>query len=189
MEPVPMTGIEITPAAPSSPEQLPISKYVTKRIVFQHSDHECSTVFPSDDIDFVTMHNVLYFLYTGRVNLHFRHVRGHILPGYPQKADAFNLFCAADFYCLQTLQDRCFQYLLATMTPNNICSRLFDKRYGLYKELKDKYVTFLLQHYNKVKTKDDWKSLFVDWGEESMIEEGKHRGEVLLDITRRLNSE
>jgi BTB/POZ domain len=138
------------------------------------------------DYDFVTMHNILYFLYTGHVNLHFGEVPEQKLPRYPEEADAFNLFCAADFYCLQPLKDRCFRFLIDTRTPDNICTRLFNKRCRLYKDLQEKYITFILEYYYEVTGKDSWRSLF-DWGEES-IEEQKFRGEVLFEISQRVSS-
>lgn len=54
-------------------------------------------ILPMHDFGFVTMHNlnILYFLYTGRANLHFGNVKEQDLPGYPEKADPFELYCSA----------------------------------------------------------------------------------------------
>jgi hypothetical protein len=190
-EMAPMTDVENTgtpSTAPASPEVLHSSERSAKRIKVRHSDHEDSTAILvlDADYDFITMHNILYFLYTGCVNLHFGTVPDQNIPGYPEKSDAFNLFCAADFYCLQPLRDRCFRLLMDTRTPDNIYTRLFDKRCEPYKDLQEQYITFLLEHFDEVKVKDGWRSLF-DWGEELIAEEQKYRGEVFFEICKRLS--
>jgi hypothetical protein len=188
-ETIPMAGVEalgIASTLSTSSELSHLSEHVAKRIKVRHSNHEDSrTVIPVHDFDFVTMHNILYFLYTGCVNLHFGAVPEQGLLGYPEEADSFDLFCAADFYCLQPLRDRCFRFLMETKTMDNVCPRLFNKRCEPYKELKEKYITFLLEHYDEISEKDDWKSLF-NWGDELSGEAQKYRGDVLLEITRQL---
>lgn len=167
-----------------SPGSSSVARINTTTATF--SDFQRHVVIRVDNIDFVTMHNLLYFLYTGRVNLHFGEVEARSLTGYPDKADAFDLYRAADFYCLQTLADRCFRFLMHTRTPDNICERLFNINCKPYKELQKEYINFLLEHYEEVKITEDWKSSFFNRIEELTMEEQRYRSELLLDITSRL---
>lgn len=139
-----------------------------------------------DHIDFVTMHNLLYFLYTGRVNLHFANVEAQSLIGYPDKADAFDLYRASDFYGLQSLAQRCFQFLMNTRTRRNICPRLFHIDCKPFKALQEGYNDFLLQHFEEIKKTEDWKSVFNNWTELA-LEEQNYRVELMLHITSRLS--
>lgn len=71
--------------------------------------------------DFVTMQNLIYFAYTGHINLH-HHVDGRRPQeeSWPPEADAFSLYKAAHKYDIKKLEDRCFAYLCATCTTSNI---------------------------------------------------------------------
>src|SRR5271154_6608178 len=83
---------------------------------------------PKDDIDFVTLHNILYFIYIGCVNLPFPQEEADSEPlpdGYPNEADPFRLFRAADRFLLPTLKERCFLHLKHGVTTKNVVERLF----------------------------------------------------------------
>lgn len=139
----------------------------------------------TDDIDFVTMHNLLYYLYTGLVNLHYGDTNQQLPQGYPEEADAFKLFRVADMYVVGPLADRCFNYIMATNTPENICGRLFDIRCKPYQSLREAYVSFLLSQYSEVKDTEAWEELFF-MTKYLTDEETKYRASVLLEITDKL---
>lgn len=139
----------------------------------------------TDDIGFVTMHNLLYYLYTGMVNLHYGDTRQKLPQGYPEEANASELFRVADMYGVGPLADRCFNYLMSTNTPENICGRLFDFRCEPYQNLRDAYINFLLPHYSEVKDTEGWKELFLKM-QYLTDEETKYRASVLLEITDKL---
>jgi len=101
------------------------------------SQLEQRTIIHVDDFNFDTMHNLLSCLYTGCVNLHY--LRQSSVPlgalnlgedypdlKYPERADAFLLYRAANMYMLQELENRCYHYLCSTCTGENIIERLFD---------------------------------------------------------------
>jgi hypothetical protein len=150
------------------------------------SAREGVIILPMDNFDFVTMHNILYFIYTGRANLHFGPVKEQELPGYPDQADPFQLYRAAHLYGLQPLRDRCYRFLIDTRTPDNICSRLFHSKYPS-QELMEEYINFLLEHYDEVKGKRDWEMLFSSRGRKSLMDDSNYRMHVVLQITRRLS--
>ena len=82
------------------------------------SQLERRTIIHVDDIDFDTMHNLLSYLYTGCVNLHYlseTYVFSRAVEEeddldleYPLRADAFLLYRAANMYMVEELEDRCY---------------------------------------------------------------------------------
>ena len=119
-----------------------------------------------NDLDYVTVHNLLYFQYTGRVHHHDRDTAmplTHELPkGYPAEADAFTLYRAANMYLLDGLQKRCRKCLVETCTPENISDRLFDTDVKYHEPLARADMTFLLKNYEEVKELPAWDALFFD---------------------------
>jgi BTB/POZ domain len=139
-----------------------------------------------DDIDFVPFHNLLYFLYTGHVNLH----KGTSLPkfpeGYPEMPDPFDLFRLADMYIAPALAERCFRYLIHTNTPENICGRLFNILCEPYQNLREEYIKFLLDNYTTVIATVGWKDVLFDTAELGPVER-RYWGELLLEISEKLS--
>jgi hypothetical protein len=83
----------------------------------------------TDEIDFVTLHNILYYIYTGCVNLFQPNIRNPLpnLPkGYPDQADPVSLFRNADKFMLPELRDRCYKHLQFSLTVENVAERLFS---------------------------------------------------------------
>lgn len=83
-----------------------------------------------DDIDFVTLHNILYYIYTGAVNLVLTDALSEpcVQPiGFPEKADAFDLYRNAAKFGLSSLKERSYRYLGVTTTPNNVVQRLLHR--------------------------------------------------------------
>lgn len=125
-----------------------------------------------EDIDFVTMHNVLYFLYTGLVNLHNSiNFKGkETIPkdegyewtapaGYPDSVDAFSLYCAAYQFLIEDLKALAFRYLHATCRLDNICERLFDESCEPYEELREVYVKYVTDNFMHVTRSEQWKEI------------------------------
>lgn len=86
---------------------------------------------PRDDIDFVTLHNFLYYMHTGSVNLIFEQdkIPALIHPkGFPKKADAFDLYRIADRCLVEGLKDYCYRFIEATTTASNVAERLSHLR-------------------------------------------------------------
>src|SRR5271170_3774097 len=84
-----------------------------------------------DDIDFVTLHNLIYWMYTNSVNLRDRGLCPFpandtaLVTGHPAEADAFDLYRNAKKLLLDPLQDYCFDYLKRTAYDFNIIDRVF----------------------------------------------------------------
>ena len=149
----------------------------------------------ADDIDFITMHNILYYLYTGCVNLRLRFSKREEFPpdqiahpdGYPPKAEPLSLYKNAKKLLLDDLKDYCIKYLKATLSVNNVSKRLFARDEDLegHDELVEMYVEYILTNFDKVKLTKEWKNALV--GGPGFPETSKFRGAILGTITERLS--
>jgi len=153
------------------------------------NDNRGRTMIYIDDIDFITMHNLLYFLYTRCVNLHHncsftQEDFERWVAGYPDRADPFALYRAANMYMLRDLEDLCYRYLALTCTPNNICQRLLGNPECLYYDkLKDTYFDYIIQNYDAVKMTKEWEDMLLNLGDCSP-ETMEYRSKLLLDISK-----
>ena len=125
------------------------------------TDDQGRQIIYIDDVDFITMHNLLYFLYTGCVNLHNNpdSVQDDLRnpDGYPDAVDAFSMYRAANMYMLAELEDRCYRYLVSTCSPENICERLLgNSAWKNYDKIRNSFLEYLIQNYNTVKVSKEW---------------------------------
>jgi hypothetical protein len=159
-----------------------------------HSSDTTNTFFPRKTItcteDFTTMHNLLYFIYTGFINLHFgsRPSQGSKVEvdGYPEPADPFYVYQAADMYLLEPLAERCLRYLELTCTVENICDRLFGVREDVNSRLRGVYMDYLLGNYEKVKKTQGWLDRVRGIGNMEDRDERKNCLETILEIMDKL---
>jgi hypothetical protein len=129
----------LTPDSLSSPENSADHTHPNKRIRLDddaddmpadalieiHLDEE------KDDIDIVTLHNIVYYLYTGCVNIKFplpyeddfRYVRP---VGFPPPADPYLLYKNARKFLIDGLTHHTFEVLWETLRPENVIDRLFS---------------------------------------------------------------
>ena len=141
-----------------------------------------------DDVDYVTMHNLLYFLYTGYVNLHNNSSAADAgqtdINGYPDPVDAFSMYRAANMYLVEELEDRCYRYLVSTCSPENICERLLGNSACQYHDkIRDAYFEYLIQNYDVVKMSKEWEEMIMDL-KTCTREVVEYRAKILLDISR-----
>jgi hypothetical protein len=143
---------------------------------------------PEDDIDFVTLHNILYFIYIGCINLPFAPPEADSEPlpeGYPDEADPFRLFRAADRFLLPTLKERCFLHLEHGVSTKNVVERLFHPDCEGHVELRQHYLDYLIANFDVVKETEEWESALCPY-EEVSPSVTRYRNRLLLDITKRL---
>jgi hypothetical protein len=145
------------------------------------------TIIYVDDVDFVTMHNILYFLYTGCVHLHHKSSSDVVYAqsaGYPPPVDASALYHAANMYLLEPLEERCYRYLTSTCTLNNICERLFRSVCAVHEKLKDKYFEYIVQNYDAVKMTQEWKNTILNISDGPPEEVSYRLTTVLLELSK-----
>ena len=145
------------------------------------------TVISVDDVDYTTMHNILYYLYTGRVNLHLYMNEEEAPIGYPDAADPFLLYRAANMYMLKDLEDRCVQYLQSTCTPVNVIERLFDNTECAHHDrIRKLYLEYLNDNFERIKKTKEWEEMLLnmkDCSEELVA----YKSRLLLEITSQMS--
>lgn len=133
----------------------------------------------------VTLHNLLYYMYTGKVNLH---ISGSPTPTYtncPKVTDEFELYRVATKYGLNQLAARCLHYLRSTLTPMNVCKRLFNLWCLDYPALKDSYIDYLIQSFNVVRRREEWNRFVSQVKDEENPENDLHQ-QLLEEIMSRV---
>jgi hypothetical protein len=144
-----------------------------------------------DDIDYVTLHNILYYIYTGCVNLILGKAHGtkHSThpDAFPDRPDSFDLYRNAERLLLFPLRDHCFKYLCATTTVANVAERLFHRDCEVHDALREFFLGFLMDRYDEVSRSDGWESVVLNKPKAANSLRRYQRG-VLLDISRRVTT-
>jgi hypothetical protein len=140
---------------------------------------------PEDDIDFVTLHNILYFIYIGCVNLPLpKRDDDEPLPeGYPDQPDIFMLFRNADKFLLPALKERCLFNLEHDITSANVAERLFHPDCEYHGELRELYFNFLVANYDEVKETVGWERAVCNLDDVSPSTI-RYRARLLFEISR-----
>jgi hypothetical protein len=138
---------------------------------------------PADDIDFVTLHNILYFIYIGCVNLPLPNEdREEPLPeGYPEEACPFRLFRNADRFLLPALKEHCLFNLEHGVTPQNVSERLFHPDCEHHPELKEFFYQYLITNFDQVKETEGWERAVCN--DETSPSTFRYRSRLLFEIT------
>lgn len=134
---------------------------ITEVVIFLNTD--------DDEEDFITMHNIIYYLHFGCLNFAFPWVSSlppeiheHQLPeDFPKEADPVALYKASKKFIIPHLTIHCLRYLKRTLTPSNILERLFegDGDLRFHDELVEMYFQYLLDNYDTVKGTDSWNEV------------------------------
>src|SRR5579859_3295920 len=135
---------------------------VEQRVDLATTSPTCSktTVLEVLDFDFTTMHNLLYYLYTGKVNMHMFDIHNEPA-GYLPKVDAFELYKAADMYMIDALSSRCLSYLRESCTLENICQRLFDPECDVFPAVREMFLEFMVENFPKISQEKDWEDVLT----------------------------
>ena len=142
-----------------------------------------------DDIDYVTLHNILYYIYTGCVNLILGKAHGTkhaIAPeGFPERPDPFDLYRNAERLLLFPLRDHSFKYLRATTTTANVAERLFHRDCEVHDALREFFLDFFMERYDDVIRTDGWEAIVMNKNNEANGLRRYHK-RMILDISRRV---
>jgi hypothetical protein len=143
----------------------------------------------ADDIDYITLHNILYFLYIGCVNLPFSkdEAKEQHPEGYPGIPDPFRLFRNAHKFHIPLLTDRCLFYLDQGITPKSAVERLFHPECENYDALKTLYFDYLVANYDQVKETKEWERALCNDDDVSPAV-ARFRARLLFDISKRLST-
>jgi len=157
-----------------------------------NSQLEPRTIIYVDDVDFDTMHNLLSYLCTGCVNMHYDS-QSSVPPGvddddadlaYPERADAFLLYRAANMYMVEELENRCYHYLRSTCTQENIIERMFDTpECAHHDRIRNMYLEYVNENFETIKTTKEWEEMLVgmkDCSEDLVA----HKSKLLPEISK-----
>lgn len=144
---------------------------------------------PTDDIDYVTLHNILYFIYIGCVNLPYaleavQQDKDKLPEGFPLEADPFSLYRNADKFLLPKLKELCYFHLENNITSGNVAERLFHPECERYPELKQLYFEYLVTDFDEVKETEGWKRVFDLEDEAVPLSTARYRSRLLFEITK-----
>jgi hypothetical protein len=142
----------------------------------------------NDGIDFVTLHNLLYYIYTGYANISSLHPfsNDENLPeGYPKEPDPFLLFQNAKKFLLPELAEFCLYELENDITDDNVASRLFHPCCKENQDLRELYFAYLVKNYEKVKDTDGWKRAYEFGSANESLPMKEYRMNLLFDISRK----
>lgn len=145
---------------------------------------------PADDIDFVTLHNILYFIYIGCINLPFPHEESDDDPlpeGYPDEPDPYRLFRNADKFLLPSLKERCYFHLEHGITHKNVAERLFHPDCEHHEDLKELYFDYLVANFDEVKETEEWERVVCN-DEDVSPSFARYRARLLFDISKKLST-
>jgi len=141
---------------------------------------------PSDDIDFVTLHNILYFIYIACVNLPLPKWVEALPEGYPDEADPFQLYRNADKFLLPSLKTLCSYNLQNSVAVENVAERLFNPDCEDHEGLKETYFNYLIANYDAVKDTEGWKCAVCDITDDVTPSTVRYRLRLLFDISKKL---
>ena len=145
----------------------------------------------ADGIDFVTLHNILYFIYSGIVNLIVDDggpKYKSIPPNFPSAPNPFDLYRTAEKLLLDTLKDRCFRHLKDTTTTYNAAERLFHPDCVIDNGLRKLFMDFVLKNFDLVKYTDGWKNAVI-MEEDVSPKLRQYRQFTLFEITQHMTVE
>jgi BTB/POZ domain len=117
----------------------------------RRSTTACRKVIDFNDFDFNTMHNLIYFIYTGKANMDLN-IETEVPtspksrqtgPVTPEPCHPFALFKAANMFLLPDLERMAEAYLVRTCCVENICERLFNFDLKPHDALGRKYIEYL----------------------------------------------
>jgi hypothetical protein len=148
---------------------------------------------PEDDIDFVTLHNIIYYIYTKSVNVRLRGICAYpandrdLIVGHPPSPDPFDLYRNAKKFLLDPLADYCFEYLDQS-TYFDILESLFrrDTELKHHDKLRELFLQKLVESYEWVKTTPRWRKIVCNELDIS-AETRQHHEQLLFEISQRLS--
>lgn len=143
---------------------------------------------PADDIDFVTLHNILYFIYISCVNFRFSSEQRTIpLPqGYPDEPDPFLLYRNADKFLLPKLKHHYYFYLENNLTPATVVDMLFHSECTHHPELKELYIEYILANWDQVKDTEGWERALCQDDDDVSPSVVRYRSRLLFEISKKL---
>jgi hypothetical protein len=135
-----------------------------------------------------TVHNLLYYVYTGMVNLHCDHKDITDFPslhpkGYPPEVDALDLHTLANEIGIDGLEKLSLDYARKFCTVENVLTTLTTEL-GLNDSLIDMFVSFIKDNYDAVKKTPEWEQIYNEVARREVKKEREYLSNILLRISK-----
>jgi hypothetical protein len=143
---------------------------------------------------FTDYHNILYYIYTGSLNLRFppsgKEARPlsssgwDVAPGFPRPANANEIYRLAGMMGLVELQTRAYHYLMSTCSVENIFDRLFDPycKSTTHAAVRSVYQNFLASNWTQIRQSGQWGLLLKRYRSTQSDDEANFLLEAMCEI-------
>jgi hypothetical protein len=144
---------------------------------------------------FTDYHNILYYIYTGSLNLRFPSANTKDLrpmsagtvyggAGFPRPANVNEIYRLAGMMNLTELQTRAYHYLMSTCSVDNIFDRLFDPycKHSTHAPVRSVYQHFLARNWDKVRSSGQWGNLLRRYRSTQRDDEAEYLLEAMCEI-------
>jgi len=98
----------------------------------------------STEVDFDTLHNVLYYLYTNQITFHSK--PGKESPTGPRTVDVQGIYEVADRFLLTRLKDKALDFLRHSCDIQNVTGRMFGEFARMHEDMNLEYLFFFRTH-------------------------------------------
>jgi hypothetical protein len=144
-------------------------------------------------------HNILYYIYTGSLNLRYppSNVKDRPLSsagaysgwdtvtiGFPRSANVNEIYRLAGLMGLSELQTRAYHYLMSTCSVDNIFERLFDPycKVATHAPVRGVYQQFLARNWDAVRSSGQWANLLRRYRNTQRDDEAEYLLEAMCEI-------
>jgi hypothetical protein len=148
---------------------------------------------------FTDYHNILYYIYTGSLNLRYRPSNSQDRPlssagiytgwdtvsaAFPRSANVNEIYRLAGLMGLSELQTRAYHYLMSTCSVDNIFERLFDPycKAQTHAPVRGVYQQFLASNWEKVRGSGQWVTLLRRYRTTQRDDEAEFLLEAMCEI-------
>jgi hypothetical protein len=150
-------------------------------------------VIPVLNARFTDYHNILYYIYTGSLNLRYPKDGPRpatplntwdTAPGFPRPANPNEIYRLAGVMGLMELQGRAHHYLSSTCSVDNIFDRLFDPycKAPTHAPVRSVYQKFLARNWEVVRASGQWHGLLRRYRATQREDEAEHLLETMVSI-------
>jgi len=158
---------------------------------------------------FTDYHNILYYIYTGTLNLRFNtqlpYKEGmyndptgrpissrdsgvgygwEVIHNFPRQANPNEIYRLSGIMGLSELQTRAYHYLMSTCSVDNIFDRLFDPycKSATHAPVRGVYRDFLARNWNDIRSSGQWATLLRRYRATQRDDEAEYLLEAICEI-------
>ena len=157
-------------------------------------------VIPVTNARFTDYHNILYYIYTGSLNLRYppsKDLRpvsssaatpgvtnGYAWDAFPRAANANEIYRLAGVMGLTELQTRAYHYLMSTCSADNIFDRLFDPycKATTHAPVRNVYQQYLARNWDTIRGSGQWAQLLRRYRSSQREDEAETILEAICEI-------